>query len=258
MFQKAFLIVISCYHIIVIAWMVLAVITFLILLKITAPFGRHTAESWKPMINNKVAWFIMEFTVLAVLWFFLFPRITSLSIPVLIMVGLFTIHYLNRSLIFPLRIRTRKKKMPLVIMLSAVFFNLMNGYLLGFYFVFYASYDLSWLYDIRFISGILLFISGMIINWRADNILIHLRKGNETGYKIPYGGLFKYVSCPNLLGEIIEWSGFALLCWNLPALAFLVWTCANLIPRAIAHHQWYKEKFTEYPVERKALIPFLL
>lgn len=243
---------------IVISWVMLAVITFFVLLKVTAPFGRYSKNSWGPMINNKVAWFIMEFTVLATLWFFLFPRITVVSVPILIMVGLFTLHYLNRSLIFPMRIKTGKKKMPLVIMLSAVFFNLVNGSLLGFYFVFYASYDHSWLCDIRFIAGIILFISGMILNWKADNILIHLRKENETGYKIPYGGLFKYVSCPNLFAEIIEWFGFALLCWNLPALAFLIWTCANLIPRAIAHHQWYKEKFTEYPVERKALIPFLL
>lgn len=41
-------------------------------------------------------------------------------------------------------------------------------------------------------------------------------------------------------------------------MAFLVFTAANLIPRAIAHHAWYQSAFVDsYPVERKAIIPFL-
>ena len=95
------------------------------------------------------------------------------------------------------------------------------------------TYNLSWLYDPRFIGGIFLFISGLIINWQADNILIHLRKPGETGYYIPKGGLFNYVSCPNHFSEIIEWSGFALMTWCLPALAFATWTFVNLLPRAL-------------------------
>jgi hypothetical protein len=37
-----------------------------------------------------------------------------------------------------------------------------------------------------------------------------------------------------------------------------VWTAANLVPRAVAHHRWYRERFADYPAERKALVPFLL
>jgi hypothetical protein len=70
--------------------------------------------------------------------------------------------------------------------------------------------------------------------------------------------MFRLISCPNLFGELIEWFGFALLCWNLPALTFFIWTAANLIPRAISHHQWYRKKFNDYPSERKAIIPFLV
>jgi hypothetical protein len=33
---------------------------------------------------------------------------------------------------------------------------------------------------------------------------------------------------------------------------------ANLLPRALAHHRWYKQRFPEYPSERKAIFPFLL
>ena len=43
-----------------------------------------------------------------------------------------------------------------------------------------------------------------------DNKLISLRK-EKMGYKIPNGKLFNFVSCPNYLGEIIEWFGFFIL-----------------------------------------------
>jgi steroid 5-alpha reductase family enzyme len=98
----------------------------------------------------------------------------------------------------------------------------------------------------------------MVINVRSDERLLHFRKPEETGYKIPNGGLFQLVSCPNLLGECIEWLGFALMSWSLPGFVFFVWTCANVIPRALAHHRWYLNKFPDYPKERKAVVPHLI
>jgi hypothetical protein len=32
---------------------------------------------------------------------------------------------------------------------------------------------------------------------------------------------------------------------------------ANLVPRAIATHAWYREKFADYPPERRILVPFV-
>ena len=55
---------------------------------------------------------------------------------------------------------------------------------------------------------------------------------------------------------MIEWIGFALMCWSLPSLLFAIWTIANLFPRAIAQHKWYKNKF-DYPPNRKAIIPYI-
>ena len=248
----------TTFETILFIWIAIAIAVFFLLLKVTAPYGRYTSSTWGPLVSNKWSWLIMELPVLFTLWMILFPAIDSLSLVSLIMVGLFSFHYFNRIFIFPFRIHTKGKKMPLIIMLSAIFFNLINGFSFGYYFSHFAAYPNNWFTDLRFITGAIMFFSGLYINWKADNILIHLRKPDETGYKIPMGWLFEKISCPNLFGELIEWLGFAILCWNLPAITFFIWTAANLIPRAISHHKWYKEKFSDYPANRKVIIPFLL
>ena len=96
----------------------------------------------------------------------------------------------------------------------------------------------------------------MIINNYSDSFLINLRKPGQTDYTLPTGFLFNKISCPNLFGEMIEWIGFALMAQHLPALSFAVWTICNLLPRAISHHKWYLQHFTDYPKNRKAVIPF--
>lgn len=248
----------STYQTILFGWVALAVIVFFILLKIAAPYGRHSSLKWGPMISNRLGWILMELPVLVVLYLLIIPDIILFSLPYLTMIGLFSLHYINRIFVFPFRIHTKGKKMPVIIMLSAIFFNIMNGFSFGYYFIHFADYTNDWISDPRFIIGAILFFTGLYINWRSDTILINLRKPGETNYKIPNEWLFNKVSCANLFGELLEWFGFAILCWNLPAVTFFIWTAANLIPRALAHHKWYKEKFPEYPLNRKAIIPHVL
>ena len=147
--------------------------------------------------------------------------------------------------------------MPLAIVGSAIFFNCINAGLNGYFLANFESYTLASFSQWNFYLGAALFVFGFFMNQVSDHILIHLRKPGETGYKIPVGFLFKYVSCPNLLGELVQWTGFALIAWNYPAVTFLIWTAANLLPRAIGHHRWYKNTFKEYPKSRKILIPGL-
>lgn len=251
------LISIATYRTIIFVWLGIAVFIFFLLLHIAAPYGRHTSAKWGPLIDNHYGWFIMEFPALAVMIYFLVKNFSSHSYSISLMTGLFCLHYLNRTFIFPFRLHTRGKKMPILIMASGIFFNLCNTFLLGYYFTHFADSENSWLIDGRFIAGLILFFIGVLINWKSDNILINLRRPEETDYKIPKGWLFTFISCPNMLGELIEWAGFAILCWNLPALAFFIWSAANLVPRAMAHHKWYQKKFTDYPAERKAVIPWL-
>ena len=102
------------------------------------------------------------------------------------------------------------------------------------------------------------FFSGFLIHMHSDSVLNNLRKNGSAGYRIPDRGLFSLVSCPNYLGEMIQWTGWALATWSLPGLCFCIWTVANLAPRALSHHRWYKKTFKNYPENRKAVIPFLI
>jgi protein-S-isoprenylcysteine O-methyltransferase Ste14 len=171
---------------------------------------------------------------------------------------LWELHYVHRAFIYPLTIRDGHKKMPIAVVLMGLLFNLGNAYVNGRYlFSLSGGYPQSWLHDARFLAGTTLFLAGFIVNRWADLALRRLRKPGETGYRIPYGGLFRWVSCPNYLGEIVEWGGWALATWSLPGLASAVWTFANLAPRARSHHAWYHNNFAEYPAERKALIPWM-
>ena len=240
-------------------WIAFGFILFPVLLSITVPYGRHSRKDWGPMLPNRLGWMIMELPSLIMFIVFFLIGPNPVNLVTLIFFLLYTIHYSNRAIIFPLRTHTSKKLMPLIIAIFAIFSNLINGFINGYYFGTVSGvYGIEWLYDIRFIAGGILFFLGMVINLRSDNVLLALRNYNKNGYSIPTGGLFNYISCPNFFGEILEWTGFAIMTWSPAALAFAVWTIVNLVPRALDHHRWYREKFPDYPAERKAVIPFIL
>ncbi len=249
----------SLFNALLYIWIGLAIVIFPVLLKIIVPYGRHTSNSWGPKINNRVGWILMELPVIIVFTWLLFSGDATKTLPVYIFYGLFMIHYLNRIFIFPFKMKSKPNQMPWVIILLAICFNVFNGFFNGYWFGYLTpEYSMSWFYDPRFIIGLLLFLVGMYINITSDNKLINLRKGGKKGYFIPYGGLFNSVSSPNLLGEIIEWLGWATMCWCLPSFSFALWTMANLIPRAVDHHRWYHHRFSDYPKDRKAIIPNVL
>ena len=111
----------------------------------------------------------------------------------------------------------------------------------------------------QFLIGMLVFFGGMFLNKFSDRQLAELGRNKTTpgSYEVPYGGAYRWVSCPNYLGEIIQWTGWAIATWSLAGGVFAIWTMANLVPRAIAHHRWYNQTFEHYPPERRALFPFL-
>ena len=169
------------------------------------------------------------------------------------------VHYVHRGFIFPFRLNSGDKPFPLIAVPLAIGFNTMNGFVNGWalgHTPHLQSAD--WFSDPRFVVGVVVMVAGLYINMRSDTMLIHLRDDGSVGYKIPRGFLFEKVTAPNYLGEMMIWAGFAVMSWTLPGFAFALFTAGYMIPRALTHHRWYKEKFADYPTERKAILPFLL
>jgi 3-oxo-5-alpha-steroid 4-dehydrogenase 1 len=234
-----------------------SIIFFIILLFITAGYGQHFNRKWGPTINNKLGWFIMEVPTVIIYFIYYLLGIRQFEIVPFLFMVIWMLHYSQRTFIFPLLIRG-KQPMPITIILMGIIFNGINSYLQARWIYYYSpSYPITWLFNPFFIFGILTFFSGFLINLHSDHIIRNLRQLGETEYKIPYGGLFKYVSSPTYFGEITEWVGWAIMTWSFPGLIFAVWTFANLAPRARSNHLWYLKTFTNYPKNRKALIPFI-
>ncbi|XP_008590094.1 PREDICTED: 3-oxo-5-alpha-steroid 4-dehydrogenase 2, partial [Galeopterus variegatus] len=221
-------------------------------------YGKHT-ENLKPgafRLPARAAWFLQELPSLVVpVWILARQPISLFGPPGTVLAGLFCAHYFHRTFVYSLL--TRGRPFPAVILFKGFFFCLGNGFLQGYYLTYCAEYPEAWYTDIRFSLGTFLFILGMGINIHSDYILRHLRKPGEIIYKIPQGGLFKYVSGANFLGEIIEWIGYALATWSLPGLAFAFFSFCFLGVRAFHHHRFYLKMFANYPKSRKALIPFI-
>jgi 3-oxo-5-alpha-steroid 4-dehydrogenase 1 len=247
----------TLFRVLLAGWSVIAAGTFVALFFVSAPYGKTSRAGWGPKIPGKAAWLFMEIVSLAgITTFFLTGR--NHELPYLVFFLLWSGHYVYRSLIFPFLRRGNASGLPLAVMMFGIGFNLLNTFFNGWSLFHEATvFGPSWLVDPRFIAGALLFAGGFALNVHSDGVLRGLRRGGERAYKIPRGGFFRFVSCPNYLGEILEWIGWAVLTWSWAGATFALWTAANLAPRAVSYHAWYRKTFPEYPKERKALIPFI-
>ena len=236
-------------------WSAIALISFFFLFFKTAPYGRYIKPDLRNTIPSRLGWIVMETPTIYLMVFFIFFFLDNLLLVQWVFVGVWLLHYLHRSLIWPIRARIKQKKMTLLVVILAFIFNTVNVSIQAIWIFKFGNYETNWLYSFPFITGLFIFLVGMYINIRSDNILFNLRKVNGPGYHLPRGFLFNKVSSPNYLGEFIEWLGWAIMTWNLAGLIFFVWTVANLLPRAVSNHKWYKENFDNYPDDRKIIIP---
>ena len=244
------------YYNLLITWFFLCLAAGFYLLFKTAPYGRYLRDGWGVQVPSRLGWILFESppVFLMIIFFILYSDQGWVQI---IFLSIWLSHYINRSLIWPLKVKISGKPMPLLIILLALGFNAINVYLQGNWIFVYGEYSISWLTSKPFMAGLIIFFIGMYINITSDNILIALRKNNQEEYSIPKGFLFNKISSPNYLGEMIEGLGWAVMTWSFAGLVFFFWTVANLLPRAISNHKWYKKEFPEYPSERNAIIPYL-
>ncbi len=248
------------YNLIMWAMAFTAVIVFIALYFVKAGYGMFRTSQWGISINNKVAWVMMEAPVFFVMLYMWASNGATTALPSFLAFLLFELHYFQRSFIFPLLMKGNSR-MPIAIMLMGVVFNLINGLLIGTsLFVLPPSAfgsGAAYLLTSTAIVGICLFFAGMAINWHSDHVIRHLRKPGDTAHYLPAKGFYKYVTSANYFGELVEWTGFALLCSTPAAWLFVIWTAANLVPRADAIHKHYRDEFGDAVGNRKRVIPFV-
>lgn len=238
----------------------LAITVFVSLFFIKAGYGIFQSKKWGYTLPNKTGWVIMELPALISMYILWLTGDYSSSTVLNIFFFLFELHYIQRTFIFPFLIKGNSN-MPLSIILMGVTFNIINTFMIG-YSLFHIDnvemYNILWLQSPLFITGVTIFFIGMIINIHSDNVIRHLRHPGDTKHYFPQKGMYKYVTSANYFGELLEWTGFAVLTQNEAAWIFVLWTFANLAPRAYAIRKRYIKEFgNEVVGNRKCIIPFI-
>lgn len=248
---------VSLYKLSLILIFSFAIIVFILLFFISAPYGKFRRKGWGPAVKAKWAWMIMELPSPLLMTYF-FITTTQKDLPQIVFITLWLAHYVHRTFIYPFIQSGRENPYPVMIVVMAFIFNCFNGFVNGFGLFRYVVYSFSWIMRWQFLAGFLLFIAGFVINKMADEKLRKMRRSSPQEYIMPKGWFFNFISSPHYFGEIVEWGGWALMTFSTAGLAFAVFTFANLFPRAWASHIWYRNYFSDYPMKRKAVIPFII
>lgn len=231
-----------------------------------SPYGRFASERWGVSLSPRLGWFLMELpATLSFLYFFSQGPRRAEPVPLLFL-AMWLVHYGNRGFFFPFSMRVAKGatgSFSLLVVCTGWVVTSLHGY---FHATFYTRlgehFTTAWLTDPRFLLGFALYYLCLAGNIHSDAIIRNLRSQEEVErgervYRIPVGGLFRWVSSPSYLTELGAWAALALCTWSLASVFIFLISVGNLVPRAIATHRWYQEKFPDYPRERRALIPFV-
>jgi len=256
----------SLYDTILFSGFTLVILTMIGTRFFKTPYGRFGDKRFGIALNPRLGWFLMELPATVTFIIIYFNGIRSFETVPLVFFVIWCIHYANRGFIFPFLMRVdpgSRQTFNLAVVASGWVVTAIHGYLNASFFTTHGNhFTASWLSDPRFIIGILFYYFGYSMNIYSDYILRNLRsKDRDTRaagprYSIPDKGLFRLVTNPHYLGELIAWAGFALMTWSLAGVFIFLITAANLIPRSRENHAWYHDTFEHYPEERKILLPW--
>lgn len=240
---------------------VVAVVVFIALYFVKAGYGVFYNKKWGLTVSNKLGWILMEAPVFLMMTYLWLQSGRMFEPAAFFLFLMFQLHYIQRAFVFPFLIKGRGR-MPVLIMLMAVVFNLCNALMQGgwiFYFAPAEMYTCTWFSMPQFWIGLGLFLAGMYVNIDSDRRIRGLRKAGDTKHYLPHGGMFEYVTSANYFGELVEWTGFAIMSWSPAGAVFAIWTFANLVPRADSIYKRYKLEFGEQVRKRrlKRIIPFI-
>ncbi|KAI9831438.1 MAG: hypothetical protein M1819_005037 [Sarea resinae] len=254
------------------------------------PQGKTSIQS-RFNIPGKIGWITMEAPGFITLLYIMFtlPRqlgLESLGPTNWTMAGLFTIHYLYRSILSPL-LNPSMAPIHVSVWLAALGFQLVNAICIGGWLAGYGPVTIyDWagrVYEIQ--AGLCIWAIGFMGNIFHDDDLREIRRAaarvqkkraqekDEKGekgeddksvqdvYMVPESALFRWILYPHYLFEWIEWAGFWIVggldC--VPARNFLLNEISTMLPRAVQGRRWYIERFGRERIgSKKAVIPGLL
>jgi 3-oxo-5-alpha-steroid 4-dehydrogenase 1 len=257
----------STYDTLLAGALAFAVAVFIISWFLPSPYGRFSSKRFGISLGPRLGWMLMELPATLSFLYFYFQGPRRGDVVPIVFLCMWLIHYANRGFIFPLRIRAARGDagtFSLMVIVVGWAVTSLHGYFHASFFTrFGTHYTIDWLRDPRFLCGFVIYYTCYALNIHSDAIIRDLRTTEEIeagirNYRIPQGGLFRWVTNPSYLTELVGWAGFALCTWSLAGVFVLVISLGNLVPRAFATQRWYKSRFPDYPPERKALIPYLL
>jgi 3-oxo-5-alpha-steroid 4-dehydrogenase 1 len=256
----------TTYDTLLAAALAFALFVFVISWFLPSPYGRFASTRFGVSLGPRVGWFLMELpATLSFWWFYAHGPHRGELVP-MIFAAMWLIHYANRGFLFPFSIRVAQgetRSFSIVVITVGWVVTSLHGYFHAAYFTRFHEYGNDWLRDPRFLVGLVIYYSCFALNLHSDAIIRNLRTRDEIAagdkrYRVPTGGLFRWVTSPSYLTELGAWAGFAICTWSLAGAFIFLVSVGNLVPRAFATQRWYRERFPDYPAERKALIPYLL
>lgn len=256
--------------------------------------GKHSSASrWN--MPGKIAWVSMEVPALLLTAYISNTLPSQVGIPGgfsglpgpnKLMLGLYMLHYANRSLLTPILLTPEMAPIHIVPWFCALVFNTVNAYQMAGWMSGYGDVSgVEWVGSrVRIQCGLMIFCLGLFGNILHEDELREIRRkakweqqqkdkkdaaaGKEKKegdkaervYKIPQALGFGWIFYPHYLSEWIEWAGFWLIggARFTPGRSFLLAEISAMLPQAYQGKQWYLQKFGKENVgNKKAIIPFV-
>uniref|UniRef100_A0A0N5AFI9 S5A_REDUCTASE domain-containing protein n=1 Tax=Syphacia muris TaxID=451379 RepID=A0A0N5AFI9_9BILA len=187
-------------------------------------------------VSAHIAWFLFGIAVFPSALLALYGASLDYNSANFVIITLILVHYAYRSFIYAYSIKGGKR-VPFHLFALGFCNNFFQGFLQSTWHFMFAFYPIDWINQLSSVIGLLLFATGMFIHVKSDGILQRLRRRHDKGYKLPRGFLFELITAPNYFGECVEWIGFAMFAWTLPALSHACFVIALLLPRALQYHR---------------------
>uniref|UniRef100_A0A4W3IM30 Polyprenal reductase n=1 Tax=Callorhinchus milii TaxID=7868 RepID=A0A4W3IM30_CALMI len=128
----------------------------------------------------------------------------------------------------------------------------------------YKIQDLLVQYRWYHVAGLTLFFWATVHHHKSHIILASLRK-NKLGevvnlsHRVPHGDWFEQVSCPHYLAELLIYLALAMVFGgrHLTWWSVVLYVLSSHAMMAVQSHEFYVNKFENYPKNRKAFIPLI-